>query len=184
MAHRDALERLYDDCAGKAYGFVLRMVRDPGWAEDLTQDAFVRVAGRLDGLRDPGAARGYLWRVLANLAVDGLRRHRRRPVRAELPALDPASHEEGVDVAATAEARDTAECVQRAVDDLPVRERAAVLLRVTGGLTFREVGEAMGMTDRGAARLVGAGLDRLRRRLSGSEAFDDLGPRRRDHEHA
>jgi RNA polymerase sigma-70 factor (ECF subfamily) len=176
---REALERLYDAFAAKAYGFVLRMVREPAWAEDLMQEAFLRVADRLEGLRDPAAARGYLWRSLANLAVDGLRRRRRSPVRTEVDGIEPVAR--GADAGTSAEAQDTADAVHRAVDDLPERERAAVLLRVTAGLTFREVGDALGMTDRGAARLVNAGLDRLRRRLSASESFEDLLPRGRSH---
>src|SRR5262245_23665266 len=123
------------------------MVRQPAWAEDLLQEAFLRVAPRITTAREP---RAYLWRTAAHLALDGLRRRRRidpSSLDAGPEPVDPASEGAG------AEAEDDASALRRAVADLPPRERAAVLLRTTARLTFAEVGEAMGLSDRGAARL-------------------------------
>jgi RNA polymerase sigma factor (sigma-70 family) len=70
--------------------------------------------------------------------------------------------------------------VEAALEDLDPRERAAVLLRVTGGLHYREVGEALGLTDRGAARVVASALERLRRLLGRPGAADARESERRN----
>jgi RNA polymerase sigma factor (sigma-70 family) len=83
------------------------------------------------------------------------------------------------DGAAAAEAGDLVDSLRRAVGTLPDRERAAVLLRVTARLTFAEVGEALGVTDRGAAQVYERGVARLKRRLGATD--EELGPRRSTH---
>jgi RNA polymerase sigma-70 factor (ECF subfamily) len=152
------------------------MVRHRAWAEDLLQEAFLHVASRWSALRDPGAARAYLWRTAAHLALDGLRR-RRRFGAVPLDAVEEPTAPEGHDLEAAAQRGDEVRTLRRALETLPPRERAAVLLRVTARLTFDEVGRALGLTDRGAARLYEAGTERLRARFA-DDASDERAPRR------
>jgi RNA polymerase sigma-70 factor (ECF subfamily) len=158
------LAALYDEAAPAAFGFLLRMVRERAWAEDLLHEAFVRVLPRLAELPDGESARRYLWRTAANLALDGLRRRRRFPasdLAASREPLDPGAPD-GLEAAEQSEEH---ALLLRAVQALPARERVAVLLRVTARLTFKQMGEAMGLTDRGAAGLYEAAVDRLKRTI-------------------
>jgi RNA polymerase sigma-70 factor (ECF subfamily) len=174
----DALARLYDRDAARAFGFLVRLVRDRAWAEDLLHDAFLRVARHLDELRDPAAARTYLFRAASNLAIDGLRA-RRRAVAAMPESARAAARRPRPDGAATAEARDEADAVRRALDRVPDRERVALTLRVVEGFGWAEIADVLDLSDRGAARLVRVALDRLRRRLCRDET-DDARPNRRN----
>jgi RNA polymerase sigma-70 factor (ECF subfamily) len=164
----DPLGDLYRRCAPQAFGYLIRLVRDRGAAEDLLQEAFVRVARRLDALRDPGAARAYLFRAATNLAIDRVRvLRRRRPASLEA-AAEPHAAPAVSDGAVAAETRDDVSAVRVALDALEERDRAALLLRFVHGFRLAEVGEAIGLTDRGAARVVANALIGVRRRLSSS----------------
>ena len=176
---RERLAALYDVCAAPALGYLVRMVGDRAWAEDLLQDAFLRVSRHLTEVNDDRALRVYLFRAASNGAIDGMR-SKRRAIRA-LEAAAAAATLEGAAPAGApggrgmnaAEAVDVAAAVRRSLDRLPPRERSAVLLRVVAGLSLDDVGAALSVTDRGAARLVREGLARIRRRLSGSDTFSD-----------
>jgi RNA polymerase sigma-70 factor (ECF subfamily) len=176
----DALARLYDAFAGRAFGYLLRLVHDRAAAEDLLQESFVRVSRRLPELREEGAARSYLFRAATNLAIDRLRRLRRVgfvPLDALPPEREPLAPDADADGSRVAESRDRAAVVRGAIAALPPRERAALMLRVVEGLGLADVGDALAITDRGAARVVRQALARLRGRLSRLDSFSDLSRR-------
>jgi RNA polymerase sigma-70 factor, ECF subfamily len=50
--------------------YIAGMVRDPAEAEDLTQETFLRAHCRQEALRDPKAARGWLYRIATNVCLD------------------------------------------------------------------------------------------------------------------
>src|SRR5262249_42709841 len=70
------LAELYERHAGAAIGLAYLLTGDRYHAEDLVQEAFVRVAGRFRHLRDEGAFEGYLRRTVVNLFTSQLRRRR------------------------------------------------------------------------------------------------------------
>src|SRR5579862_2530085 len=75
----DALARLYDSYAGLAYGITLRIVNDPGVAEDIVQEAFFSIWRNAGGYsQQRGSVRTWLLSVVHNRAIDKLRRLRTR----------------------------------------------------------------------------------------------------------
>ncbi len=68
------LDRLYREHAAGALRFAVMLTGDRSLSEDLVQEAFVRVAAKLDALRDPDAFNSYLTRAVANLAKSYFRR--------------------------------------------------------------------------------------------------------------
>jgi RNA polymerase sigma-70 factor (ECF subfamily) len=121
-----AFDAFYADTFGPLGGYALSLVGDRGVAEDLTQEAMVRVYARWATLRQP---RPYAFRVVTNLARDRWRR-RRTELRsiAELVA-EPV---QGPDVT-----------VLDAVGRLPDRLRDVVLLHYYADLTVGEVATAV-----------------------------------------
>ena len=73
---RDQLADLYVAHAPEAVRLAFLLTGDAGLAEDLVQDAFARLVGRLRHLRDPTAFGAYLRRTVVNLATSHFR-HRR-----------------------------------------------------------------------------------------------------------
>jgi len=134
-----------------------RMLRDDAEAEDVAQDALLRLWRSADGL-DVGAhgLRPWLRRVVSNLCVDRMRSGRRITVVEEVPdRAEPATQ------LAELEARDVSQRVDAALKDLPDRQRMALTLFHYEGLSQVEVGRIMGISDEAVESL----LARARRNL-------------------
>jgi RNA polymerase sigma-70 factor, ECF subfamily len=104
-------------------------------AEEVMQDAFVRLLERWPAVQKAGNPEGYLYRTAMNVFRSRLRRAAVAVRRAfgQLPTDDQM---------AEVEARDA---VVRALAPLPTRQRAAVVLTDVLGLTSDEAGEALGI---------------------------------------
>jgi RNA polymerase sigma-70 factor (sigma-E family) len=133
-AHRLGLVRL-----------AILLVDDVGSAEDVVQDAFAAFAGRGGGLRDPGAALGYLRVSVVNGCRSALRR--RQTARAYVPPreLEP----DGPDARAvlSEEHRE----VLAALDRLAPRQREVLVLRYWSGMSEAEIASALDIS-RGAVK--------------------------------
>jgi RNA polymerase sigma-70 factor (sigma-E family) len=134
---RSADQRLSDLYAAHATG-VRRLAYlatgDPHEAEDLLQEAFVRLAGRLLTLRDPERAAGYLYRTVINLARDHGRRLRRdRELREHLAPETPIASQDLGDRGQ----------VWSALLKLPVRHRAVLFFRYYMDLSEAQTAEIL-----------------------------------------
>lgn len=158
LAARDeaALAELYDRYGGLAYSLALRILGDSGKAEDVVQEAFLKLwngAARFDDSR--GTLRAWLTTAVRNRSID-LLRGRSLQERREL-ALKPevTSSTAGPDeLAAGAQER---AAVRAALESLPDEQRQAVLLAYFGGFTQAEVAELAGVplsTVKGRMRLA------------------------------
>jgi len=128
-----------------------RMTGDPETADDLCQETFLRAWSRAPRDVPAPVLAAWLHRTATNLALDELRRRARRPVGA--PG-DPAGAEP-----------DTA--VREALARLPLQDRAVVALRFQAGLTLRELGSVLGISEDAARKRVARARARLR------AAFDE-----------
>ena len=130
------LEELYRLHAPEAIRLAYMLTGDRPLAEDLVQDAFVKLAGRLAHLRDPGAFPSYLRRTVVNLANSQMRRR-----RLERDYLRRAIAESPTSVVAP----DTDRRAELWADlqRLPLRQRAAIVLRIYEDLPERQVAEIL-----------------------------------------
>lgn len=156
------LEDLYVRHAPAALRLAFFLTGDRELAQDLVQDAFVRITGRFGHLRQPDSFDRYLRRTIVNLFTSHLRRVRLE--RAELareraerppdpPPLDAVEHDELV----------------RALRHLPERQRAAVVLRYYEDLTERETAEIMRCSTSAVNSLVSRAMVTLRDEMRGWE---------------
>src|SRR3954471_7343674 len=90
---------LYLRHADGAVRLAYLLTGDMGLAEDLAQDAFVKLAGRLVHLRDPGAFDAYLRRTVVNLANSSFRRRRVEREYLRRSAAEPAAVADAPDTA-------------------------------------------------------------------------------------
>lgn len=122
------------------YRNVLHHVRDPVRADDLTQETFLRVRQRLEGLEDPAALEAWLYRIATNICFDETRhREYRRPALplmtedenvAAVPADDAALRPEQLP-----EQSDMKDCVLRFLAGLPESQREVLLLHDLQGFS-------------------------------------------------
>jgi len=144
MTDVGALFELHHD---RIYRYIVRMVRSPAEAEDLTQETFLRAVRHHDALRDPQAVRGWLYRIATHACLDRLRQ--RRP-DLSLDSSEGASQARSVASASPsaleiAEREETSVCVQRCLDFLPDHYRAVILLYEAHSLTAAEIADLLGL---------------------------------------
>jgi RNA polymerase sigma-70 factor (ECF subfamily) len=151
-------------------GLATRMLRDTGEAEDVAQEAFVRI-WRTAGAWQPGRARFDTWlhTVVLNLCRDRLRR-RRDVIGDALPEpFDPALDAEAGLIEAE---RGTA--VAAAIAALPERQRDAILLVHYQDMSGADAASALDVSVEALESLLARGRRALRTRLAESqEAIDD-----------
>jgi RNA polymerase sigma-70 factor (ECF subfamily) len=138
-----------------------RMVGDRQAAEDLAQDAFVRVFRAADRYRPTAAFRTYLYRIVVRVCLDHLRKKRPQPGADLSQVAEPAPA-----IEQQTELRERADLVQQAVASLPPKQRSAVVLRYYEGLSGAEIADVMKTTPKAVERLLARGRSALQRRLA------------------
>lgn len=124
-------------------------------AEDLVQEAFIRTLAKSRGGTDLWAAEQYVRKAVLTLYLDGYRRSRRwRAVRHLVAEID--DHRSPV---ASSVARID---VRDALEGLPRRQRACVILRFYDDLTVPEIARRLGVSDGAVKRYLSDGLGKLR----------------------
>jgi RNA polymerase sigma-70 factor, ECF subfamily len=137
----DAFSRLVRKYQHRVVGLARGIVADPSDAEDIAQDAFLRVYKGLAGFRGTSQFRTWLFQIVINTARSFRSRQRSRVETAvDEQALEAAEGSDHVETAVVA--RDE---VTRALSKLPVELREAVLLRDVEGLDYREIAELLGI---------------------------------------
>jgi RNA polymerase sigma-70 factor (ECF subfamily) len=168
-----ALEILYDRYARVVYSFALRIVGDPSLAEELLQEVFFRAWQQGGAFR---ASRGsfitWLLSITHNLAIDELRKRRRRPQRAdnntteEAEQLLPEMPDESQDVEEEVWLSSLRDRIADALASLPPAQREAIELAYFQGLTQREIAERLGEPLGTIKTRMRLGMQKLREQLS------------------
>lgn len=142
-------------------------MRDPGEAEDLTQETLLRAHARLASLREPGALGVWLYRIATRVCYDHLRRAERPPpAEGRDDGEGPERPEERVpddaaDLDRLADRAAMSACGERLLDTLPDAYRAVLLLHDLQGLTSVEIAR-LTRTTPGSVKIR---LHRARRRF-------------------
>ena len=139
--------------------YLRRLTGNLATAEDLFQDTFLRAFGGFARLRSGSNHRAWLYRIATNLFLNHRRAGGRRAEVALPPEListrpSPGTVHDGVATLAA---------VRLAIGRLPRRQRAAFIQRQLHGLSYREVGTALGCTAAAARANVYQAVRRLRR---------------------
>lgn len=171
--NHDALAELYDRYAGLAYGVALRVLGDPGRAEDVVQEAFLNIWNNASGFdAELGSLRGWLLTAVRNRSIDYLRG--RGAHERQEQALQPDMAEGGPRSDPWREVSLSLErsAVREALGSLPSEQRQAVELAYFGGYSQREIAEMTRVpltTVKGRMRLA---LEKLSSYLQGRGLVD------------
>ncbi len=133
-----AFERLVRHMQGPVWRYVVHLVGDPGLAEDISQEVFLRTHRKLDTLHDPERFVPWLLATARNAAYDAGRSRKRRPVELvgdrEFGSADKGDPHVGIEV------RD-------ALDRIDESLREALVLVAVIGLTYQEAAEITGVPE-------------------------------------
>jgi RNA polymerase sigma-70 factor (ECF subfamily) len=177
----DAFHVLVNRHQAAIFNVVLRTVKDPGLAEDVTQDAFLR-AWRSVGQFRGGNVRGWLMRIAVNRAYDTLRSQKRRPA----DSLDALEYEpvprwtSGVAASEQPEGHalrsELSEVLERLLATLPEDQRTALLLVDLEGFSYDEAAGIMAVAPGTIKSRISRARARLREEMRAtthdSELFD------------
>ena len=151
-----AFEELVEETHRRVFTLAYRLVGDRHEAEDVAQDAYLKVFRSIRGFRGEASFDTWLYRIVSNTAITHLRRRGRFGDLAkeadeivQLPepgaAADPVDRDE----------------VHRALAALPAAQRSVLMLKDVYGFSCAEIGEQMGLSE-GAVKVR---LHRARKRL-------------------
>ena len=149
------------------YTQAYRLVGDRQEAEDVAQDAYLRVYRGLAGFREEAQFETWLYRIVANAAITHLRRRRRFGdllTETEQLSFDPAAPME------VAEETVDRDALARALEELPLSLRSVVVLKDVYGLSAREIGDEFGISEGAVKVRVHRARKRLKERLFGPTA--------------
>ncbi len=154
------LEQLYRAHAHAAKRIAYLLTGDDAMADDLVQDAFVRLAGRFIDFRHPDAFAAYLRRTIVNLARSRFRRTRHERGYVEREASLSQIQQGTPDPAA-------AVVVRAALMKLNLRQRSALVLRYYEDLPDSEIADLLGCRPGTVKSLLSRGIAVLRAELRG-----------------
>jgi RNA polymerase sigma-70 factor (sigma-E family) len=149
------LAELYVSYGSRAVRLAYLLTGDRSLAEDLVQDAFVKLAGRFADLRDPGAFEPYLRKTVVNLAKMHFRRRRLERAFLERERRQPHLPATLPDVAAH-------ERLKAALVALPHRQRAALVLRYYEDLSEAQIADILRCRPGTVKSLLSRGVAALR----------------------
>lgn len=148
---REAFGLLVGKYQRKLLRLVMRLVRDPAEAEDVTQEAFIKAYRALPNFRGDSAFYTWLYRIGVNTAKNWLATNgRRMPTMSEITDDDSEGIEDGVLLRdddtpdRVLMSRQIGETVNAAMDALPEDLRTAIGLREIEGLSYEEIAQVMG----------------------------------------
>jgi len=169
-------ETLFARHHGEIYAYLVRMIRDPELAADLTQDAFVKAYRAYDTLQKGENARAWLYQIAHRVALDDIRRRkivRFLPFTGEARGSSPSAERLAMDVRLSGP-------LERAMARIPERQRAALLLAEVHELTGLELAAALGVSHVAARALLTRARQSLREALASERDAESAAEAERD----
>jgi len=157
----DAFNELVRRHQRTAWRIAHRFLGDPAEAEDVAQEAFLRVLAAAPRYAPSAAFSTYLYRVVSRLCIDHARK--RRPM---LSGALPETLDSSPDPAMALAQKDRDQLIRQALDALPSRQRMAVILKYYEGMGYSDIARALGTTVKAVERLLGRARSTLRHSVS------------------
>ena len=149
---RDAFRTLFERYHRRAFALALGVVRNPDDALDVVQDAFVKAHRYLDKFEGTSSFYTWLYRIVMNLSIDHLRKHRRaRPVELDEQQLEEQASDDsllpkllGGNPGRALLDKQIRARIDQALSELSDNHRSVLVMRELEGLSYEEMAQAMG----------------------------------------
>ncbi|MEO8705111.1 MAG: sigma-70 family RNA polymerase sigma factor [Kofleriaceae bacterium] len=147
---RDAFRTLFDRYHRRAYGLAFGVLRHQDDALDVVQDAFIKAHKYLDKFEGNSSFYTWLYRIVMNLAIDHLRKHRRiKPVELDESRMEEGAAEGllprilGGNPGRALQDKEIRGRIDRALEELSDNHRSVLVMRELEGLSYEEMAQAM-----------------------------------------
>lgn len=143
-----AFVALVDRYKHRLFRIALSVVRSHDDAEDVLQDALIKVYHSLPDFRSASKVYTWLYRIVMNKAIDYVRRRpqiTREPQEEMLHELPDVTHDSQPDVAALR--TELHDVIFDAIDTLPEKQRRVILLREVENLSYAEIADIVGCSE-------------------------------------
>ena len=131
---REAYKAIVERYMRRAYGIAITFVRDPQDALDVSQTAFIRAYRNLKRFDAARPFFPWFYRILRNICLDHLKRARRA---REIPLEDVTI------LSVEAQDHEMKQMLWQAIEDLPLEQREAVVLRYFEDMSYKEIAETL-----------------------------------------
>lgn len=166
---QDALSELFSTYSKKLYNYCRQFSSNDPLIWDVIQDLFYDLIRRKKSLTLPDSVTAYLLTSVRRKILDRLQKEKKLAVQA----FDPDRHGFQIQISKENElikqelSMEQKGLIEKACNELPVKQREAILLRFYEGLSYEEIAQVMGMTKNKSARaLIYRGLESLSTKLS------------------
>ncbi len=154
-------DTLVDKYNREIFAYLWRMMRDPLDAEDALQETFIRAFRGLPRLEDDSNLRAWLYKIATNVAFTHLKKRTRNESRiTDLTEFTTSA------AADKQPQRDLLESVLQAVEQLPHKQQAALMLRNYQGFSYAEIGTTLDCSPEAARANVYQAIKKLRNLFS------------------
>jgi RNA polymerase sigma-70 factor (ECF subfamily) len=168
-AHPPSFDDVYERLFPTIYHVAYRVTGSREIAEDLCHEAFIKLMERPSLLPDLEQSKYWLLRVVKNLSLNHEKRKiRERAAVGRLTQLSPGVAESGEKQLLK---KELAASVQTALDGLPHSLRTPLVFREYGGLSYREIGAVLGISENNVKVRVFRARERLHKVLTEGEAY-------------
>ncbi len=169
-----ALRELIERHKKVVLNIVYRYIGDRSAAEDVSQEAFVRVYQARKRYKPTAKFSTWLYRIVSNLCLSTLRKEQLRKAYSLDSSLETREGELRTDRSsddmdppgARLDKEELAEVVREAVESLPDTQRMAVILNRYGGLGYQEVARSMNLSSMAVKSLLNRARNNLKQMLS------------------
>jgi RNA polymerase sigma-70 factor (ECF subfamily) len=158
----DLLKEIYGSHRQGLFSLALAITGSRQSAEDAIHEAFAKLIGRKPPIGD---AIPYVFKTLRHAAIDIQRKEQRGQKLSESLFNGFIPSQESVDPADKVLNKERDLILRKAIDNLPEKEREAIVLKALAGLTFQQAGDVMGIPAKTIASRYRRGLERLENHL-------------------
>ncbi|MFT5387331.1 MAG: RNA polymerase sigma-70 factor (ECF subfamily) [Candidatus Omnitrophota bacterium] len=169
---KQAFEKLMIAYFKPVLNFIYRYVKDAAWAEDLTQEVFIRVYKSAAGYEAKSKFKTWLFTIARNMALNALTRNKHTTISLdqtingrENKMQQQVADRNTLNPKEELLKKEQQQQVQAAIDALPENQRTAVLLRRFENMSYDDIASAMKTTSKAVKSLLSRAKDNLRNKL-------------------
>lgn len=161
-----AFECLYTSFFAPVYRYVFLRVKDKAYAEEITQDVFIRIWNAVHTLDESKSSPLALFYTVArNLVIDHWRKNRDQVIfgKEDILLQTPSTEDTPLELA---EKNELTKTLYKYINELPHEQRQAIVMRYLEDIPNRDIGELLGKSEEAVRQMQSRGIRTLRGRFN------------------